>query len=460
VDQLGELHLIYTNDAHTADKPFYEMHFDVYHVGSTDGRTRWKRPTVVRQGYYGSMLSFIQLKGGRMVLPICYRTPRVWSNRGTGFDAYADMGRFSSGILYSDDGGDTWRQADREFKVPSPYIGADGMIEPTALQLKDGRVWLLIRTQLGRFFESFSHDGATWTPPRPSTILSSDSPPSLTRLKDGRIVMLWNNCLRFCYAQGGRHILHAAISDDDGRTWQGYREVACNPYVNAPPPPRGDHGVAYTLPALTGDGEIITPLEVGGGGGIYLLRFDPRWLCQNTRSCDFSSGLSDWSTFGTRGVACVADSNNPGGRAMSLCKTDPDWPAAAVWNFPNGRMGRLAIRLKINPGFAGARIGLTDHFSVPFDPEDSQYNLFNFCIEPEGRLLGQGQIARRKWHLLEFQWNCEKAYCSVLLDGRALDVLQMKRETQGVNYVRLCSTADTTDTSGLLLENVDAYVSH
>jgi hypothetical protein len=34
VDAQGELHLIFTNDAHTSGKGLYEMRFDVYHVGS------------------------------------------------------------------------------------------------------------------------------------------------------------------------------------------------------------------------------------------------------------------------------------------------------------------------------------------------------------------------------------------------------------------------------------------
>ena len=179
-DHKGELHLFYTADAKTAGKGLYEMRFDIYHVGSSNGRTSWKAPVLVRKGYHGSMLSAIELKSGRVVLPICYLTPRVWSNRGTGFDAFTDMGRFSSGVVYSDNGGATWQESSVELKIPSPYIGADGIIEPIALERKDGRAWLLLRTQLGRFFESWSEDGASWTKPTPTSILSSDSPPSLT----------------------------------------------------------------------------------------------------------------------------------------------------------------------------------------------------------------------------------------------------------------------------------------
>ncbi|HEV3301185.1 MAG TPA: sialidase family protein, partial [Planctomycetaceae bacterium] len=457
-DRNGELHLFYTTDAKTTGKSFSEMRFDIYQVGSTNGRRSWKPPVLVRKGYHGSMLSAIQLKNGRLILPICYLTSRVWSNRGKGFDAFTDMGRFSSGVVYSDDDGDSWKQSAIELKVASPYIGADGIIEPIALELKDGRTWLLLRTQLGRFFESFSQDGATWTKPTPTSILSSDAPPSLTRLKDGRVVLLWNNCLRFAYAQGGRHVLHAAISEDDGRTWRGYREVACNPFIDEPPARRGDHGVSYTLPTLTKDGEIITPLQVGGTGGMWLLRFDPEWLYETSRKTDFSSGAEGWHHFGTKGVEVVSHPGKPGAKVLQMRKPEADWPSAAVWNFPNGMSGRLRMRLKLNSGFAGVRIGLTDHFSVPFDPEDRFHNLVNMPIGPEGQ-LGQSALAPAHWHSLELDWNCTKQECRILVDSHLVETLPMQRRSSGVNYVRLSSTGDPTDAAGLLIESVDASVS-
>jgi len=457
-DQRGELHLFYTADAKTAGKALYQMRFDIYHVGSTNGRKSWKTPVLVRKGYHGSMLSVIQLKSGRLILPVCYLTPRVWSNRGKGFDAFTDMGRFSSGVVYSDDGGDTWQQAAIELKVPSPYFGADGIIEPIALELNDGRVWLLLRTQLGRFFESFSQNGAVWTHPTPTPILSSDSPPSLTRLKDGRIVMLWNNCLRFSYAQGGRHVLHAAISEDDGRTWRGYREVARNPFIDEPPPPNGDHGVSYTLPVLTNDGDIITPLSVGGTGGMRLMRFNPEWLYETSRKTDFSSGAEGWHSFGTKGVEVVTTPDKPRSRALQMRKPDADWPAAAVWNFPNGMSGRLRIGLKLNPGFAGARIGLTDHFSVPFDPEDQYYDLFNLNIGPNGQLR-ERTMTLAAWHTLELNWSVANQECRVFVDGHPVETLPMQRRNAGVNYLRLRSIAEGIDGAGLSIESVDASIS-
>ena len=460
LDHGGELHLIYLNDANAGGKDLYQMRFDIWHVRSLDRRTGWKDPDIVWKGYAGSLLSVAQLRSGRILLPFCYLTPRTWANRGSGFDTFTFMGRFSSTATYSDDNGATWRQVSPELKEATPYIGADGGIEPIVIQLKDGRVWMLIRTQDDYFFESFSKDGSRWSPPRPTRIITSDSPPSLTRLSDGRIFMLWNDCLRFPYANGGRHVLHGAISEDEGRTWRGYREVARNPLVGEPPPPNGDHGVAYTVPALTREGTVVTSLSTGPGGGTYLLHVDPSWLYETRQADDFSKGLSEWSAFGTKGVEAVPNPGKQGARALQMVKPEADWPAAAVWNFPMGVKGRLRLKVLLRPGFAGARLGLTDHFSVPFDELDEIYNLYNLNIGPEGKLADGKRLDPGEWHNLEFDWDCGRNRCGVTADGRPVAVLRLTRTTAaGVCYLRIVSTADRIDTAGLLVESVDADVS-
>jgi hypothetical protein len=120
--------------------------------------------------------------------------------------------------------------------------------------------------------------------------------------------------------------------------------------------------------------------------------------------------------------------------------------------------GRLQIRLKLKSGFAGVRIGLTDHFSVPIDPEDQCHNLVNLPIGPEGK-LGQSALESAHWHTLELRWNFTKQECCILVDSHPVETLPMQRRTSGVNYVRLSSTADPTDLAGLLIESVDASVS-
>lgn len=59
----------------------------------------------------------------------------------------------------------------------------------------------------------------------------------------------------------------------------------------------------------------------------------------------------------------------------------PREAAGAVWNFSLAARGRMVLKLMLKPGFSGALLGLTDHFSVPFDAEDRFFNLFNLETE-------------------------------------------------------------------------------
>ena len=461
LDRAGELHLIFTNDAHTPAraKSLYDVHYDIWHARSRGGRATWVAPNLVWRGYAGSLLSFLQLSTGRIVLPFCYLTPRTWAHRGTGFADYTFLGRFSSTAAYSDDDGATWHASTSELSIPTPQIGDDGGIEPIVLERQDGSLWMLIRSQNDRFFESFSRDGAVWSHPRPTALLSSDSPCSLTRLRDGRVVMMWNNTQRFPYANGGRAVLHGAISEDDGRTWRGYREIARNPLAGEPPPPNGDHGVTYTVPALTAEGQLVTSLSTGPGGGTYLLRWNPEWLYETSRAADFSSGLDDWTSFGTHGVALEPHPQAPGRKVLAIKKPDSAWPAGTTWNFPAGRRGLLRLRIRILSGFAGALLGLTDHFSVPFDAQDRFWNVFNLDLEPGGSLHGASAFRLGQWYDLQLSWDCDRHSCSVSRDGHRLATLPMLRETPGPCYLRLRSTAPTVDRGGLQIESLVTDVS-
>ena len=463
LDHDGELQLILTNDAHTTGhgKSLYDIHYDIWHLRSRNGRRDWNAPVSVWKGYAGSLLSFIQLRNGRVLLPFCYLTHRNWANRGTGFEEFTYVGRFSSTAAYSDDNGQTWTLSPDELYEPTPNLYADGGIEPIALQLKDGAVRMMIRTQDSRFFESMSEDGSRWSHPLPTSIMSSDSPCSLTRLHDGRVVMLWNNTQRFPYANGGRAVLHGAISDDDGRTWRGYREVAANPFDVEPPPRHGDHGVTYTVPTLTQEGTLITSLSVGGGNGYYLLRVDPEWLSETAHATDLSKGLQDgWSTFGTKGVELVANPANAGHQVLGIKHPDPGWPAGATWNFPSGRRGELRLRIYIAPEFGGGVVGLTDHFSVPFDEQDVFYNLFNFEIGAKGVLAHGSHLPTGRWNDLHFQWDCDRRECRVIHNGQTLALAPLMREqTPGPSYLRLRSTSHTPDNAGMFVESASVNVS-
>jgi hypothetical protein len=465
-DRENELHLFFLNDAGTraararagAAAESIELHLDVWHTKSTNGRKEWRPMKMIHEGFASHLNSVIQLKTGRIVVPFASLTKRTWRDRGQGFDAFTYMGQYDCTTIYSDDSGETWHKSPAALKVETPDIRTYGAVEPVVLELKDGRVWMLMRTQRGRFWESYSSDGVVWSPARPTDLFSSDSPAGILRLKDGRIALFWNACLRASYAFGGRPVLHFAISEDEGKTWIGHREVARDPLRSEPPPPSGDWGTAYPFPVATREGKIL--LRTGQGRGRnFLLLVDPDWVYESRQASDFSKGLDDWSTFGTKGIELLPHPAMAGAQVLSVRKTDAEWPATAVWNFPMGASGRLRMRLMLKSGFQGGLVGLTDHYSPPFDYEDQYFNLYNFAIGANGQLDRGGKLEPGRWYTLQFDWDTLKRDVRVTTNGRLLAVLPLLRASQGVNYLRLRSTAARTDEAGFLVESVEADVS-
>jgi hypothetical protein len=483
VDRAGEAHFFFLNDPSTGaagsgtgvSSPGKKELLNIWHASWRRATGPGQSPHQIWEGRGGDLQSAIQLHSGRLLLPISYRVRRSWRERGEGLAAFTYPGQFNATALYSDDAGKTWRQSPSVLTVPAPDLGTIlGAVEPVVLQLKDGRVWMLIRTQNGRFYESYSRDdGATWRQPTPTSLISSDSPAGLVRLPDGRILLLVNRCLRYPYAYGGRHVLHAAVSADDGKTWTGFREVVRDLLRNEIPPPGGDFGVSYPFTSLDSRGRVVFGLGVRTGtrsqhpekaaaGGPqaprWLVVVDPAWLAETGQRTDFSNGLDDWSVFGTRGVALAAHPYKPGTRVLALAKSVPEWPASAVWNFPSATRGRVLMKVMLKPGFAGALLGLTDHFSVPFDAEDRFYNLFNLELGAGGAIAGGGPLAPDKWHTLGLEWDIEKQMAQVSLDGRPLTSLRLGRESPGACYLRIRSTAPATDPAGLLVESVEVEI--
>ena len=72
----------------------------------------------------------------------------------------------------------------------------NGASEPSVVELRDGRLWMLIRTSLDRHYQSFSSDGGeTWNPAEPSPFYGTITDPTIGRLQDDRLLCLWNNTL-------------------------------------------------------------------------------------------------------------------------------------------------------------------------------------------------------------------------------------------------------------------------
>ena len=470
-DRDGETHLFFLKRRVKKGKGHRDR-IDIWHANSTNGGRKWIEPKVAWEGYCGSLLTATQLRSGRLVLPFA-----IWV---TGRPKAPPTGSHVSTVLYSDDGGATWEQSPSRLTAPchAGYNGNNyGACEPCVIELRDGRLWMLLRTQTGYMYESFSKDeGTHWSDAAPSRLHGSTSPASQVRMPDGRLIVFWNNCeipprLDGHGVYGGRDALHAAISDDEGKTWRGFREVYRDPRRNELPTKR-DRGTAYPSTPVACGGKIYLVTGQGEGRRI-VLQVDPDWLLQTHKKEDFANGLDGWSVFTSFGPAfdpgarrkraqgprLVDHPAKKGAKVLHVRRPEDRPGDGAVWNFPLGGEGKLRMRLQLQEGFGGAVVALADRFFNPTDDNGRSKSLFRLSISAEGRLDKGPALETGRWYSLDFEWDLAKGRCLVLVDGRRTAVLPLLDEhTTGVSYLRLRSTAETTDPAGFLVESVEVDI--
>jgi hypothetical protein len=199
---------------------------DVWCIRSHDEGKTWVDRKRIFEGYCGATRGAIQVRSGEIVVPISYvaRNP----------------GRYLSACLVTRDRGVSW---DLEGHVDIGQNGDHaGAVEPTVVELRGGRLWMLIRTNLGYFMNAYSSDlGRTWSAPVPSSITSPSAPGCLLRLSSGRIALAWHDTMNRATEieadddrefSGSRinmdlrDTLSVALSDDEGESWTPAVELA------------------------------------------------------------------------------------------------------------------------------------------------------------------------------------------------------------------------------------------
>jgi Neuraminidase (sialidase) len=191
---------------------------------STDEAKTWSQPIECitdKIGYYVLNNDRAeQLTSGRLILPVCHH-----ANAGGKFDGSGTI------LCYlSDDDGKTWRRSktERQAMKDGKRLIAQ---EPLMIERKDKSLLLLARSNEGSQLQSTSSDGGdTWSELIPSNIKSPLSPASIERLPSGDLLLVWNDHSQIDAAlKGKRTPLSAAISKDDGQTWQPSRTLFDNP---------------------------------------------------------------------------------------------------------------------------------------------------------------------------------------------------------------------------------------
>ncbi|QIF03658.1 sialidase family protein [Roseimicrobium sp. ORNL1] len=210
---------------------------------STDDGATFGEPVLVtpEEGYHVmNNARVIQLASGRLLAPIS-TTSKVWTKNDN----------FRTVVYFSDDDGRTWKRSASMLSAPKR-----GAMEPGLIELKDGSVMQIIRTQTGKIWHSYSKDkGETWSEAAPWSIEAPESPSTLVRLPaTGDWLLVWNPNVEWKDPEktvlganhGGRRTpLVGAISKDEGKTWTKPRELETDPavtyaYTSITPTPHGD----------------------------------------------------------------------------------------------------------------------------------------------------------------------------------------------------------------------------
>ena len=227
---------------------------------SIDDARTWGEPVLVTAdpGYHVmNNARVIQLRSGRLLAPVA-STKQVWTKNDD----------FRTSVYLSDDDGRTWRRSRTLLSAPKR-----GAMEPGLVELKDGRVMQIIRTQTGFIWRSFSSDGGeTWTDAAPWDIESPESPATLAVAPCGDWLLVWNPKVEWSNPEktvlganhgGARTPLASMVSGDEGRTWSRARNLEGNP----------DSTFAYTSVTFHEGRALLTYYDFPKGGKLLSLKF-------------------------------------------------------------------------------------------------------------------------------------------------------------------------------------------
>jgi sialidase-1 len=222
-------------------------------VSEDDGKTFGEPLIITKEPGYHIMNNdrVTQLSTGRLICPVS-TTPDIFAKGG---------GHLICVCHYSDDGGKTWKQS--ADTVDQPGRGA---MEPEVVELAGGKLLMIIRTQHGHIATSISEDeGDHWSAPSKLPVEAPESPATIrTIAATGDLLLVWNKTFVPGTGHGGKRTpLTAAISSDEGKTWQHVRQLETSP----------DHGFAYTSILFHKDRVLLTYYVHDSKGGRISSRF-------------------------------------------------------------------------------------------------------------------------------------------------------------------------------------------
>lgn len=401
-------------------------------------------------------------------------------------------------LYHSDDDGENWTEkivtpSAPKFETVPPHKGSrwqEYSCEPTIVELSNGELVMYVRTSQNYHYCYKSSDGgSTWSLPEQTNFHGTITMPVLHKLSDGRIVFFWCNTQPLpelnhdeAFPPLGndektgiwedvftnRDVNHLAISDDDMKTWKGFREIFINNLRNY-----ADFrsiGGLDSQDKSVHQGQILelpyNKLMIHFGQNEVLRKvviLDIDWLYQQGRSEDFRNGLSNVSTHmyvksnlgGFRGFSghCAYNRTNgallipdPAGNfeeVLQICRTeDPRLvyqKQGAVWNFPTSEKGRVEIKLSVKG--SGVRICLTDHWYNPVD--ETVADEAHASIEVSKKC---------DWTVVSIDYDTEQGKVTYTVGDEVVHGEINACAPNGLSYLHIQSLAEEQDFEGTIIK--------
>jgi len=397
---------------------------------------------------------------------------------------------------YSDDQGLTWSRSNK-VQSPKHEIGGvhkgtrwnHGMVEATIVELKNKKLWMVARTAQDQHYQSFSSDfGKTWSKAEPSRFWGTITMPTFHRMNDGRLLFLWSNTTPLPEVDRGkkrggedvftnRDTIHAAISEDDGKTWIGFRELILDEY-------RNNENYAVTKGSNDRAKHQSEVVQLDKNRVLYtcgqhplhrrLMIMDVRWLYEKQRSSNLAKeGTHDWSThqYINKIAGHCGYNRKPGAQvsegALRVLRIDDpsltNQNQGATWNFPSGQTGKLTTKIRLEKGGAGVQIALTDRWFNPTDDTVDQFANYVLKIDKNGKTSdGKQLLTLGETHQLSIIWRevDKEGKASIKLDGKMTTIKLFCQHScpNGISYVHFYNPATSTDLNGFSIISTQVQV--
>ena len=411
---------------------------------------------------------------------------------------------FFNVLCISDDCGKSWKTVHTDsiglYEKHWPHKGfrwQQNTRENTIEELSDGRLMMITRTSEDYHYITYSSDGGdTWTKPERSCFHSTGTMPHLKRLSDGRILFFWCNTKPMPELDGAdgvwedvftnRDANHVAITEDDGKTWKGFRELALNP-IRCNADFRSAGGPLETRDKSVHQFEALElpygKILISYGQHSVCRRiaiFDIKWLYEKSRKEDFIYGLSALSTQAyvksilggyrgtpeapnsrvghcaynrTNAALLVPSPENDGREALHICTGDDERLVSniggAVWNFPASKKGRITVRTLVKGG--GLRLSLLDYWINPTDDTVEYFADFSFVVRSD---MMDGN---KCYTDIVLEFDCERNIVTVT-SGEYLNMsfnMQHNDHPNGLCYLHMQSASKTKDADGSLVSEIE-----